>query len=116
MLVVIAVMGLAMALVVNYRQPHSQWLQTQTASRQLAQALRAARGQAISEGHPVAPALPRLPAGITEAVQAPKGGILFAPDGSASGGQIVLASPGGKITVSVDWLTGRVSTRANEAN
>jgi general secretion pathway protein H len=111
MLVVIAIMGLVMAMVANFRQPHSQWLETQTAARQVAEAMRDARGQAIAEGRPVAPLLPRLPASVAMAVQAPPGGIVFAPDGSASGGRILLTG-GGQIAVSVDWLTGRVATIA----
>jgi len=113
MLVVIAVMGLAMALVANFRQPHSQRLETQSAARAVAEALQEARGQAIAEGRPVAPAMPHLPAGVAETMQAPPGGIVFLPDGSASGGSIQLGYAGGQITVSVDWLTGRVATDAH---
>ncbi len=111
MLVVIAIMGLVLTMVAGFRQPHSQWLETQTAARQVAEAMRDARGEAITEGHPVAPVLPRLPASVAIAVQAPPGGIVFAPDGSASGGRILLTG-GGQIAVSVDWLTGRVATDA----
>jgi hypothetical protein len=32
----------------------------------------------------------------------------FAPDGSATGGVIILGTPGRRILVGVDWLTGRV--------
>lgn len=112
MLVVIAVMGLVLAMVTSFRQPKSQWLQTQTAARQVAEAMRDARGEAIAEGHPVAPQLPHLPAAMAMTVQAPPGGIVFAPDGSASGGRILLGSSGTQIAVDVDWLTGRVVTDA----
>jgi len=111
MLVVIAIMGMALAMVAGFRQPKSQWLATQAASRQVAEAMRDARGRAIAEGHPVAPQLPHLPAAMAMTVQAPPGGIVFAPDGSASGGRIWLGA-GRKIVVDVDWLTGRVTTDA----
>lgn len=35
--------------------------------------------------------------------------IRFAPDGSASGGRVVLAEGGRQVQVGVDWLTGRVT-------
>ncbi len=112
MLVVIAIMGLVLAMLTGFRQPKSQWLQTQTAARQVAQALREARGEAIAEGHPVAPQLPHLPAAIPVNIQAPPGGIVFSPDGSASGGTVLLGGGGKQIAVNIDWLTGRVATIA----
>ncbi len=112
MLVVIAIMGLVLAMLTSFRQPKSQWLQTQTAAREVAQALRTARGEAIAEGHPVTLLLPKLPAAITVAIQAPPGGIVFDPDGSASGGSILLGDSGKRIAVNIDWLTGRVATVA----
>jgi general secretion pathway protein H len=112
MLVVIAIMGLVLAMLTSFRQPKSQWLQTQTAAREVAQALRQARGEAIAEGHSVTPLLPKLPAAIPVAIQAPPGGIVFAPDGSASGGTVLLGSDGKQIAVNIDWLTGRVATVA----
>ena len=112
MLVVIAIMGLVLAMLTSFRQPKSQWLQTQTAARQVAEAMREARGEAIAEGHPVVPQLPKLPAAVAVAIQAPPGGIFFAPDGSASGGSILLGNSGKQIAVNIDWLTGRVATLA----
>ena len=58
-----------------------------------------------------------LPAGMVlaaavgaETVPGPRlAGISFAPDGSSSGGRIVLADGGRRVQVGVDWLTGRVS-------
>ena len=112
MLVVIAIMGLVLAMLTSFRQPKSQWLQTQTAAREVAAALRDARGEAIAEGHPVAPLLPHLPSAVAMTVEAPPGGIVFAPDGSASGGRVLLGNSGKQITVNIDWLTGRVATDA----
>jgi general secretion pathway protein H len=108
MMVVILVMGLALALITGYGRPHSQWLETQAAARDVAQAMRGARGQALVQGHPVALVLPRLPAGVPVSVLAPPGGIVFAPDGSASGGRVLLGGGGHQLAVDADWLTGGV--------
>jgi general secretion pathway protein H len=118
MMVVIAIMGLTLLLISSYLQPHSRWLETQAAGRQVAEAMRDARGSAIVHGQPVALVLPHLPAWLPVAVQAPAGAIVFEPDGSASGGRVVLgdASQTGShqdVVVSVDWLTGRVQTDAH---
>ncbi len=112
MLVVIAVMGIAMLLVAGFGPPRSHWLETQAAARQVAEAMRDARGQAIVEGQPVAVRLPHLPLWLAVSVQAPPGGIVFAPDGSASGGRVLLGGPGMDVAVSADWLTGRVQIDA----
>lgn len=56
---------------------------------------------------------PLLPAGTVVEEAVPKdAGILFMPDGTSSGGRIVLAARGTRRAVEVDWLTGRVTMRA----
>ena len=54
----------------------------------------------------------RLAAGIGLSVIAVTGAglptILFAPDGSSSGGRVELAAGGRRVQVGVEWLTGRV--------
>jgi general secretion pathway protein H len=45
----------------------------------------------------------------TEQISADSGNIRFFPDGSSTGGEIVLADGRSKFHVQVDWLTGRVS-------
>jgi general secretion pathway protein H len=112
MIVVIAVMGLALALLAWFKQPQSRWLQTQAAARQVADAMRAAHGRAVAQGQPVAFTLPRLPGWLIVSVQAPPDGIMFEPDGSASGGRVLLDGAGREITVTADWLTGRVQIDA----
>lgn len=109
MMVVLAVMGLVLALVVGFGQPRSHRLEAQAAARQVAAALRDARGQAIAEGIPVAFRLPQLPPWLTVFIQAPPGGIIFAPDGSASGGEVLLDGAGRRTAITTDWLTGRVA-------
>jgi general secretion pathway protein H len=45
----------------------------------------------------------------TEQISDDSGNIRFFPDGSSTGGEIVLADGRSKFHVQVDWLTGRVS-------
>jgi len=44
-----------------------------------------------------------------ERLDAGVGDIRFNPDGSSTGGRIVLADPPRRVAVGVDWLTGRIS-------
>lgn len=112
MLVVIAVMGVALLLLTSSGPPRSHRLEARGAAQQVAEAMREARGRAIAQGHPVALALPPLPGWLSVSVQAPPGGIVFAPDGSASGGQVVLDGDGQETVISADWLTGGVQIDA----
>jgi general secretion pathway protein H len=45
----------------------------------------------------------------TEQISADVGSIRFFPDGSSTGGEVVLADGQSKVHVQVEWLTGRVS-------
>lgn len=112
MLVVIAVMGLALALLAYAGPPHDRWLQTQAAARHMAATMRQDRGLAIATGRAVVFTLPPLPDWLSVAAQTPPGGLVFQPDGSSSGGQITLADGARQIILRADWLTGRVSTDA----
>ena len=38
----------------------------------------------------------------------PAASVLFYPDGSSSGGSLVLSAPSGKMTIDINWLTGEV--------
>jgi general secretion pathway protein H len=107
-IVTIAVMGLVLAMLGSFMRPRSHRLEMESAVRTVAQTLRLARGQAIAGGVPVAVAMPHLPAWLAVVVQAPPGGIVFAPDGTSSGGHVLLAGADRKVEVNVDWLTGRV--------
>jgi general secretion pathway protein H len=91
------------------------------AAADVAGALRRARGRAIALDRPVlvvvdaargslsVDGLPpvRLPAGV--GLSAAARDISFAPDGSTSGGRVMLADGARRVLVGVDWLTGRVS-------
>lgn len=112
MLVVIAIMSVTLLLITSFGRPHSQALEMKAGTQAVADAMRAARGQAIAQGHPVAFTMPHLPAGLTATIQAPPGGIMFAPDGSAGGGRVVLDAAGQERAVSADWLTGQVQINA----
>jgi general secretion pathway protein H len=123
MLAVLTVIGLALGLVLSRGPMRSPALETRAAADSLAQVLRAARVQAIAEGRPVSfmldarrheyvieGARPQALAIATSVtVAAPAEGIRFAPDGSSSGGRIALEDQGHATSVSVAWLTGRVT-------
>lgn len=113
MLVVIAVMALILGLVTQFGPPRSHRLEAQAAAQSIANAMRMARGRAIAQGQPVAFVLPAVPGWLAVTVQAPPGGIIFAPDGSASGGSVRLDGSGQDLTVSANWLTGRVRIDGN---
>jgi general secretion pathway protein H len=131
MIVVLVVLGLMLGIVVARGPMRSQGLSTRGAAGELAGALREARGKAIASNRPVsleldlaaktyrigtAPprALPRelavsLLTTAGQARSATDAGIRFDPDGSSTGGRIVLADGQRKLQIGVDWLTGRVS-------
>jgi general secretion pathway protein H len=112
MIVTIAVMGLILAVLAGFTKPRSHRLEMESAARGVAQAMRLARGQAIADGIPVAAAMPRFPPWLTVMLEAPPGGIVFAPDGTSSGGHVLLAGATERMEVTADWLTGRVETDA----
>lgn len=112
MLVTIVIMGLVLSLLAYAMPPNKNRLAQQSAVRQVVEAMRLARGTAIAEDQPVSLALPHLSGAVLALVQAPAGRIIFAPDGSSSGGQVVVAGAGEKTVVSADWLTGSISVHA----
>jgi general secretion pathway protein H len=118
-LVVLVIFGLCLGIVAGFVPRRNTRLELANAAEALAGALRLARAHAISTGAPVGFALAPdgrgymvdgaariLPADISIAATGP---IRFAPDGSASGGAVRLATPGRALAVQVDWLTGRVT-------
>jgi general secretion pathway protein H len=123
MIIVLVILGLMLGLFAARGPLHSQGLDLRTAAEELAQSLRDARGQAIAAGELVDVRweqggfrishgrLHPLP-GVSIAARTLGGqaqsGVRFAPDGSSSGGVIALADRAGRISIGVDWLTGRV--------
>jgi general secretion pathway protein H len=129
--VTLAILGLALVLVAAYKPPWSSGLGLKGTASELASGLRLARSEAIASNRPVrfdldvaghvyrvgAGAERRLPANLSielltitgENRRTNVGDIRFNPDGSSTGGRIVLAEGTRRTAVGVDWLTGRVS-------
>jgi len=131
MLVVLTVLGLVVGIVISRGPMRSQTLELRSVASQVAQTLRLGRAQAISTNGPVRFAVDiakrsyaldngrvmTLPPGVGVSVVAVAeetrgkniAAIRFQPDGSSTGGRVVLAEGTRKIQVGVDWLTGRVT-------
>jgi general secretion pathway protein H len=128
-LVVLAILGAVIGIFVAHGPVRSQGLQTRAAAGLLAQTLRAARAQAIERAQVVRVAIdPAQHSFATDAgpvhqvdratgmeilppiLKGPRGTSLirFAPDGSASGGGVLLGNGKRQLRVEVEWLTGRV--------
>lgn len=131
MIIVLVVLALVAGVVMGRGPVKSRALNVRAAVADIVATLRGARGTAIAANRPVlvvvngaqgsvsvdgAPAF-RSPAGMGLTAATGMGGvpgprltgIRFAPDGSSSGGRIVLADGTRRVQVGVDWLTGRVS-------
>ncbi len=128
-LVVVAILAIALAILVARGPLRSAGFEAQAAATRLVQTLRLGRSRAIAADRPVPVVLdlatrdvaldgvPRfvLPASATVAARMADGRVparrvefLFAPDGSATGGRVILAIAERRLVVTVDWLTGRV--------
>jgi general secretion pathway protein H len=129
-IVVLAVLGFALALIVGYRPPWSSGLGVRGTAAELASGLRLARSEAISRNRPITfkidlsdhhfqigtSVVRPLPARLSIALltvageqRGTTGDIRFNPDGSSTGGRISIADGTQRIAVGVDWLNGRVS-------
>ncbi|MBV8889097.1 MAG: GspH/FimT family pseudopilin [Alphaproteobacteria bacterium] len=131
LIVVLAILGFTLALFIGYKPPWSTSLGIKGTAATLASGLRLARSEAILRDQPVAfeldltghryriggnPPQP-LPADLSielltvlgERRDARDGDIRFNPDGSSTGGRISLSDSRRRVSVGVDWLTGRVS-------
>jgi general secretion pathway protein H len=131
MIVVLAILGMTLALFTAYRSPWSRTLSADDTASQLAADLRLARSQAIAGNRPVlfsvdlpahqyrvgAGDLRHIPGELrielltiaNERQSERVADIRFNPDGSSTGGRIVLVDDRRRIDIGVDWLTGRVS-------
>jgi general secretion pathway protein H len=130
-LVVLGVLGLALALILPYGQPPTGGLALRQAAAELAGGLREARSLAIADNRTIPvtfdltarrwridtqPDKP-LPDGIAIRFLsiadgksgANQGSIRFQPDGSATGGRIEFQGANRRIQIGIDWLSGRVS-------
>ncbi len=127
---VLVILGLTIALIVSRGPARSTGFDLRATAGDIAQQLRLARSEAIAtdrltrftlnpagrryETNGVAG--PLLPPEVAVAMTTETGGkprplsaITFAPDGSSSGGRVVLVAGVNAVAVVVDWLTGRVS-------
>jgi general secretion pathway protein H len=131
LIVVLAILGLAMALVTSNAAPVSPATHARAAAREIAQALRAARAEALTTNRSIwftldtarhlyrsgAEEPQSLPSDLSLALLTDRkdivgqsvGRLRFDPDGGASGGRISVAGGGRVWWVGVDWLSGRVS-------
>jgi general secretion pathway protein H len=133
LLVVLAIIGVVLALVPGFILRSQPRLDVDVAARAMADALRQARSDAVLQNREQLFALDveerlfridqRAPVQIdkgieitfrsarSEAMSETIGRIRFYPDGSATGGRIGLALDGQQVEVVVDWLTGLVSLK-----
>ena len=132
-LIVMAIMGLVLAIFVGRGPAAHPVLDLRTAAANVAEQLRVARSRAIASDQPCAFVLDlaahsfrvaggpaqKLPTELALKVTTVAGAVArrsaeigFAPDGSSTGGRIELAAGDRKATVDVNWLTGRVSIDA----
>jgi general secretion pathway protein H len=125
LLVVMAIMGLVLAVVVSAK-PRTEATRVAITARAVAETLQLARAQAMSSNAEtvvridaqqhqfgVARSMHTLPRGMSVALTVAEterrgevGGLRFYPDGQSSGGEIVLALGGWSSRIFVNWLTG----------
>ena len=126
MIVVLVILALVAGIVMARGPSRSPTLEVKQAVAMVAQAMRGARAAAIAADRPIdveidtvqhsiragSAMLTLLPGGVgIEAAipgQARRVAIRFAPDGSSSGGGVVLTEGAARMLVMVDGLTGRV--------
>ncbi len=131
LIVVLAILALAMALVTSSAAPVSPATHARAAAREIAEALRAARAEALMTNRSIWFTLDTthhlyrsggqepqsLPGDLSLALLTDRndsvgqsvGRLRFDPDGGASGGRVTVAGGGRVWWVGVDWLSGRVS-------
>jgi general secretion pathway protein H len=131
MIIVLVILGLVVGIAASRGPPRSHGLEVRGLIASVTQALRGARARAISTNRPVliavngehgriavdgGPVIQLPPELGLAAATGPAGepgkkltGIRFTPDGSSSGGRILLADGRRRTQIGIDWLTGRVS-------
>ncbi len=130
MIVVVVIVGLVLGMVASNGPMRSQHLAQAAAARDIAQGLRDAAARAIAQDRPTMFRLDpasgawregvrhgTIPAGTriayrglatTDHRSSALATVVFAPNGSASGGRIVLASQADVAVIAIDWVTGRI--------
>ncbi len=119
-IVVLVILGLALTIVAGFLPRRNATLELTDATAHVANAMRLARSRAMTESRPIpfvaSPdrhgfRLDNIPVTLGRSVAVDTIGpslILFAPDGSSSGGSLRVAVDGRQRLIRVDWLTGRV--------
>jgi general secretion pathway protein H len=131
LLIVLAIMVLVVSVALPLLSAAFPGVQLKAAARQTAAGLRMAREEAIRTGHSAAFTLDvadhtftvqggfrtvDLPSGLKLKLIAARsemhgdrsGSIRFFPDGSSTGGRVILSRNDGGYQVGVEWLTGRI--------
>jgi general secretion pathway protein H len=131
MIVVVAIMGLVLAMVAARGPLGLHTLTARSAANELASGFRQARARAVADNRPVAVSIDlaghqwrvgtdkptQLPRDLDIAVLTVAGqsvggtaaAIRFLPDGSSTGGRVELKDGRRRMRIGVDWLNGRVS-------
>ena len=131
MIVVVAILGLVLAMVAAHGPLGVQTLTARAAANELASGFRQARVRAITGNRPVAVSIDlaghqwrigedkptQLPRNLEIAVLTVAGqsaggtaaAIRFLPDGSSTGGRVELKDGRRPMRIGIDWLNGRVS-------
>jgi general secretion pathway protein H len=131
MIIVLVILGLVVGIAAARGPSRSHGLDVRALVDSVVETLRGARGRAIAHNRPVLVAVNGerrsiavdggptilLPPGLGLAAVGGLSGepgpklaaIRFAPDGSSTGGRIVLADGKRHTQIGIDWLTGRVS-------
>jgi general secretion pathway protein H len=133
LLVVLAIIALLLAITPPLITAAIPGAELKASARRVAAGLRLAREEAIRTGHDVAFTLDletrsfevdgrfrrgKLPKGLdlkleaaeTEMLDEQRGAVRFFPDGSSTGGRVILSRHDAGYQVGVQWLTGRIRT------
>jgi general secretion pathway protein H len=125
-IVVLVILGLALTIVAGFLPRRNTTAELTGATARITGALRIARSEAMVQSRPVLFAVSPGGHGFQldntlvalgpqiSLVMPQQRAIVFAPDGSASGGSIRVARDGQQRTIDVDWLTGRVVARLGD--
>jgi general secretion pathway protein H len=127
-IVVLALIGLLAGMASQLLRPPSEHLRLESATRSFCAALRATRARAIAtnaeaavvidvfnktyvspasgEGKLPADAAITLDIANTQHLSSNAGAITFFPDGTSTGGDVLLQTPGARAAINVNWLTG----------
>ena len=125
---VLVILGLMVGLIISRGPMRSPAVEVRSAATRVVEAMRAARAEAIATDHSVLLTLAAAPGGVAVRVgkarprtlprdvaatlklgQKPARALLFFPDGSGSGGEVLLANAKARVLVTDDWLTGRIT-------